>query len=283
MLNEENQLRIFRPDSRMAEGSIKAIRNLIDEILTFRSHIKIVFKEQFRAAYSGTGLGIFWNYALPLVPLTVYWFLSKLRVFPNFEGVDGATFLTFGATLWFLFAGCIQTPIQVVQSRNKEAMKTAFPLSASIVAGFARLLFDTLVRCVLVIIVVATTQSWPTWQGLMLPVVLFPAFLLFIGLGLFFGILNVIYKDVSRVVTILLQYGIFVSGVLFPLYDKGFLSILNVFNPFAVFIDTCRSIVFHGTIENFSLYLVMTGLALIMFVLSCRAFFIMEYRIRGIT
>lgn len=282
MLHEENRTRIIRPDSRMTESSIQAIRNLIGEIWIFRSHIKIVFKEQFRAAYSGTGLGIFWNYALPLVPLTVYWFLSRLRIFPNFEGVDGATFLTFGVTLWFLFMGCVQTPIQVVQSRNKEAMKTAFPLSASIVSGFAQLLFDTLVRCVLVIVVVATTQSWPTWQGLMLPVALFPALLLFIGVGLLLGILNVIYNDVSRVVTILLQYGIFVSGVIFPLYDTGLLSILNLFNPFAVFIDACRSLVFHGVIENFSVYLAMTGLALIMFVLSCRAFFIMEYRIRGI-
>ena len=283
MLHEENRIRIIRPDSRMTEGSIQAIRNLSSEIWTFRSHIKIVFKEQFRAAYSGTGLGLFWNYALPLVPLTVYWFLSKLRVFPNFEGVDSATFLTFGVTLWFLFTGCVQTPIQVVQSRNKEAMKTAFPLSASIVAGFATLLFDTLVRCVLVILVIAITQSWPTWQSLMLPVALFPAFLLFIGVGLFLGILNVIYNDVSRIVNIVLQYGIFVSGVIFPLYDTGLLSTMNLFNPFAVFIDACRAIVFQGVIENFSAYLAMTGLALIMFVLSCRAFFIMEYRIRGIT
>ncbi len=283
MLNEENRIRIIRPDSRMTEGSIQAIRNLSSEIWTFRSHIKIVFKEQFRAAYSGTGLGLFWNYALPLVPLTVYWFLSRLRVFPNFEGVDSATFLTFGVTLWFLFTGCVQTPIRVVQSRNKEAMKTAFPLSASIVSGFATLLFDTLVRFVLVILVIAITQSWPTWQSLMLPVALFPALLLFIGIGLFLGILNVIYKDVSRIVNIVLQYGLFVSGVIFPLYDTGLLYTMNLFNPFAVFIDACRAIVFQGIIENFNAYLAMTGLALIMFVLACRAFFIMEYRIRGIT
>ncbi len=282
MPNEESRLRIIRPDSRITEGSIRAIRDLIDEVWTFRSHIKIVFKEQFRAAYSGTGLGIFWNYVLPLVPLTVYWMLSKLRVFPNFEGVDSATFLTFGVTLWFLFTGCVQTPIQVVHSRNKEAMKTAFPLSAAIVSGFGRLLFDTLIRVMFVTIVVIMTQSWPGLQSLLLPVVMLPAVLLFIGGGLLLGILNVIYNDVSRVVTILLQYGIFVSGVLFPLSDMDLLSTLILFNPFAVFIDACRTIVFQGVIENFSVYLVMTGLALIVFVLSCRVFFIMEYRIRGI-
>ena len=129
---------------------LAAIWHLINEIWSHRSHIRIIFKGRFRAAYSGTGLGIFWNYALPVVPLTVYWFLSVLRVFPNFEGVDGATFITFGVTLWFLFAGCIQIPMQVIQSRNKESMKANFPLSASIVSEFAQLLFDTLVRVILV-------------------------------------------------------------------------------------------------------------------------------------
>jgi len=276
------QARIIRPDSRIKEGSLSAIKHLIGEIWNFRNHIRIVFNEQFHAAYSGTKFGIFWNYVLPLVPLTVYWFLSKLRVFPNFEGVDGTTFLTFGVTLWFLFTGCVHTPIQIVLSRNKEAMRTAFPLSASIVSGFAKLLFDTLVRLALVAIIIVTTQSWPTWHTLLLPFLLLPAFLFFIGAGLLLGILNVIYNDVSRIVNIVLQYGIFISGVIFPLHDAGLLSTINLFNPFAVYINISRSIVFRGTIDNIHGYLIMSGIAFLVFLVSARLFYIMEHRVRGI-
>ena len=281
-VRKSQQIHIIRPDSRMRESILSAIRHLINEIWNYRSHIRIIFKGRFRAAYSGTGLGIFWNYALPLVPLTVYWFLSVLRVFPNFEGVDGATFITFGVTLWFLFAGCIQIPMQVIQSRNKESMKTNFPLSASIVSEFARLLFDTMVRIILVSIIIVSTQSWPTAQGLMLPFMLLPALFLFTGIGVMLGILNVIYNDVSRVVNIILQYGIFVSGVIFPLYDIGILSAFNAINPFAVFIDASRSIVFQGVINNLQNYLVVSCLAFIFFAVSIRIFFVMEYRVRGI-
>ena len=281
-VRKSQQIHIIRPDSRMRESMLSAIRHLINEIWNYRSHIRIIFKGRFRAAYSGTGLGIFWNYALPLVPLTVYWFLSVLRVFPNFEGVDGATFITFGVTLWFLFAGCIQIPMQVIQSRNKESMKTNFPLSASIVSEFARLLFDTMVRIILVSIIFVSTQSWPTAQGLMLPFMLLPALFLFTGIGVMLGILNVIYNDVSRVVNIILQYGIFVSGVIFPLYDIGILSAFNAINPFAVFIDASRSIVFQGVINNLQNYLVVSCLAFIFFAVSIRIFFVMEYRVRGV-
>ncbi len=262
---------------------VSALRYLFSEIWSFRSHIRVVFKEQFRAAYSGTGLGLFWNYALPLVPLTVYWFLSWLRVFPNFEGVDGATFITFGVTLWFLFTGCVQTPIQVVLSRNKEAMKTAFPLSASIVSGFARLLFDSGVRLILVILIVMIGQSWPAWQALILPMVLLPGLLFFIGVGLLLGILNVIYNDVSRVVNIGLQYGIFISGVIFPFNGMSISSTLNLFNPFAIYIDVSRSIVFQGSMGDMHAYFVMSSIALIVFLIAARLFYIMEYRVRGIS
>ena len=281
-VRKSQQIHIIRPDSRMRESMLSAIRHLINEIWNYRSHIRIIFKGRFRAAYSGTGLGIFWNYALPLVPLTVYWFLSVLRVFPNFEGVDGATFITFGVTLWFLFAGCVQIPMQVIQSRNKESMKTNFPLSASIVSEFARLLFDTMVRIILVSIIIVSTQSWPTAQGLMLPFMLLPALFLFTGIGVMLGILNVIYNDVSRVVNIILQYGIFVSGVIFPLYDIGILSAFNAINPFPVFIDASRSIVFQGVINNLQNYLVVSCLAFIFFAVSIRIFFVMEYRVRGV-
>ena len=277
-----NQMRFIRPDNRVNDGMITSLCHILVEVWSFRSHIKVVFDEKFRASSRGTGFGLFWNFALPLVPLTVYWFLSKLRVFPGFDGVDGATFITFGVTLWFLFAGCVQTPIQVVQSQNKESMKTAFPLSASIVSSFAQLLFDTAVRLAFVSLVVISGQSWPEWTALFLPILIIPALMLFIALGLIFGILNAIYKDVSRVINIGLQYGIFISGVIFPFKGIEILSTLNVFNPFAVFIDFSRAVVFQGEVNNLEVYFTMSSIALILFLVSARLFYIMEYRLRGI-
>jgi ABC-type polysaccharide/polyol phosphate export permease len=266
----------------MQKGILIALKHLINEIWTLRSHIKINFLGRFRAAYSGTGLGIFWNYALPLVPLTVYWFLSTIRIFPNFEGVSGATYITYGVTLWFLLAGCVKTPIQVINSRNNESMKTNFPLSTSIVSEFAQLIFDSIIRILLVLVIIFFTKSWPCVQALFLPFVLLPALFLFTGIGLLCGILNVIFKDISRIVTIMLQYGIFVSGVIFPLSGNGVLSILNTYNPFAIFIDASRSIVFQGNINNLTTYIITSTFAVLIFIFALRIFYIMEYRLRGV-
>lgn len=282
MSTQKNHLCIITPSGRNHEGTKDAIHHLLSEIWRSRNHIRIIFKENFRTSYAGTGLGALWNYILPLVPLTIYWFLARFRAFPSFQGVDGAVFVTYGVTLWFVFAGFIQVPIQVVQSRQKDSMKTAFPLIAAIMAGFANLIFETSVRLALVAIVSLATQSWPNWKIAFLPLALAPAFSLFGGLGLLLSLLNVIYKDVSRVTTIILQYGIFVSGVLFPLTGIGLLSFLNQFNPFYVFIEASRILAFQGGFLLTPSYILMSFASLFIFVKSLRMFYIMEYKIRGL-
>lgn len=273
----------IRPDSRSGESTLDALRHLVQEIWSFRGHIKIVFKEQFRAAYQGSGLGVFWNYALPIVPLTVYLWLSHIRVFPAFEGVDGTTFIAFGVTLWFFLSGCVQTPIATIAARNQEVMKTAFPLSAAILSAFAKLVFDTLVRLGFVALIILISMKPPAPTALLLPLALVPATLLFLGVGLLFGLLNVIYKDVGRVINIFLQYGLFVSGVIFPMPHFGVIGTLSLFNPFAVFIEAARGIVFRGGIDDPLPLAIWSVVAVLVFLLTTRVFYVMEYRIRGIS
>lgn len=283
MSNNPLTLRVIRPDSRISEGPLRATRHLAREIWQFRSHIRIVFREQFQAAYHGTSLGVLWNYLLPMIPLSVYLLLSRLRFIPSFEGVDSSVYITFGVTLWLLFAGCIQTPIQTIQSRNLETMKTSFPLSAAIISAFGKLAFETLVRAAFVAAVAITTGSYPVVQAVLLLPLLLPAMMLFMGAGLLLGILNIVYTDVSRVVAIVLQYGVFISGVLFPLHSSGLLATINQFNPLAIFIDASRQVAFTGTIHSTSALAIASLVAVVVFLTSCRVFYIMEYRVRGVS
>lgn len=282
MQEHGSAVRVIRPDDRFMASSLVAVRELFRELWQFRTHIRTVFRQEFRAAYQGAGLGVVWNYLLPLLPLTVYLFLSRIRLFPQFDGVDSATYLTFGVTLWFLLAGCIQIPIQTVKARNTQAMKTSFPLSAIIASSFARLLFETGVRTLFVMVVIIATASWPAPSAFFLPLLLLPTLLLFIGIGLLLSMLNVIYQDVERVVTILLQYGIFVSGVIFPMPKEGWLGLLTLVNPFAIAIDASREIVFRGDLVAPVSFLVLSALGLGVFFLACRVFYAMEYRVRGL-
>lgn len=275
------QIRIIRPDDRMNEGIMAAVRHILRELVRHREHISTTFRQDFRGLYHGTFFGLTWNLLLPLVPITIYVALARFRVLPNFAGVNSASYVALGATIWFLLAGCIQQPLQIVRARNAEVMKTALPLSAMVIGGFAQLLFDTMVRMVFVVIVILITATKLHWSAILLPIAVVPAILLFIGVGLILAMANVIYADVGRVTGIILQYGIFLSGVIFPMASLPFSEIL-VWNPAYVFIEEARTLFFRGLPESGWLFGGYALLGCAVFLLGCRIFYLMEYRVRGI-
>ncbi|WP_340691631.1 ABC transporter permease, partial [Hyphomonas sp.] len=125
--------------------------------------------------------------------------------------------------------------------------------------------------------------QWPKTDLLLLVPVLLSGMMLCFSLGLMLAIFNVIIPDVERVVTIMLQYGVFMSGVIFPLGRLGPLKVLESFNPFNVYIQALRDDVFFGQITNHAAVWSWAGVALLLFLVSMRFFYVMERRIRGIS
>ena len=274
-------VRIYRPDSRIKQNWLQAAISITREIKNFRSHINTLFMRDFRKGYVGTVLGVFWNFILPMVPISVYILLVSLRVMPRYDGIPPAVYISFNITIWYLLTGLIRQPIQIVKSRNAEMMKTAIPLSAAIVSSFAQLCFDTAVRIALVTVLIVATQTGISWAAFLVVPIILSGGLLFLGLGLLLSILNVIYRDIERVVTIVLQYGIFLSGVIFPLSSLGPLTGLSTANPFNVIISSAREAAFAGSISNPGALAAWTTVGVILFLYSIWFFYLMEYRIRG--
>lgn len=253
---------------------------LIKEIWTYRSHIAVVFAGDFRSSYRGTLLGVFWNFVLPLVPVSVYIMLVNLRVFPQYEGLDPAVYISFNVTLWLLFTGVVTRPIQTVKQRTQDAMRTAIPLTAAISASFGQLCFDTVVRLALVVLLVALFGPVPAPHLPYLALAVLAGLIFCLSLGLILSIFNMIYPDVDRITTIILQYGIFLSGVIFPLSTLGSLSILENYNPFNVFIKSARDFLFFGVHADMLALYTWAGVAAALALLATRFFYVMEHRIR---
>jgi lipopolysaccharide transport system permease protein len=278
----DSDTRIYVPEARYSATAIEASRALLAEVTTYRSHIASMFGSEFRSSYRGTVFGIFWNFALPLVPVSVYILLVNLRVFPQYDGLNPAVYIGFNVTIWSFLTGLITRPIQIVKSRNKDAMKTALPISVAVVSSFAQLCFDTLVRLALVAVLVVCFAQWPQPDVFGFVASLLMGVMFCLALGLILSVFNVIVPDVSRVVTIILQYGIFLSGVIFPLSSLGPLAVLEHYNPLNVFITTARDTLFLGTHPPVEVLFGWGFAATFLFLVAMRFFFVMERRIRSI-
>jgi lipopolysaccharide transport system permease protein len=276
-------VREYVPDSRYSASPVHATRALFQEILQFRSHILTLFSNDFRAAYRGTALGVFWNIVLPLVPISVYLLLVNIRVFPSHDAMDPALFLAFNIMVWYFITGLISRPMDVVKAKASTAMKTSLPLSVAIASSFAQLSFDTLVRLCLVVVLVFVFRTWPAANPIGVVISIFSAVVFCMSLGLILSIVNMVYSDAQRLVTMFLQYGLFLSGVIFPVSAMGSLSFLATFNPLCVFVTSLREYLFVGHYEYETALWIWSGVSLVMYLLAVRFFYTMEQRVRGLT
>lgn len=273
---------VHRPENRLDASALDALRGLIAEVRLYRYHVVVAFLRDFRAGYTGTGLGVFWNILLPLMPIGVYALLATLRIVPAFDETAAPVAISFNATLWFFFVGCVQMPISVARSRNSEALKTAVPLIVPIVAGFGQLMFEGLVRLILVVALALILRESPVWSSALCLLSVVSGVMLFFGLGLTLAILNIAAPDVQKVTGPILGYGIFLSGVIFPLPESGSLAILHDLNPFAAVITGSRLLAFAGVESVAHAFWVWTLMGPLLLLIGARVFFIMERRIRGV-
>ncbi len=267
------------PNRRQAASAFKATKLLLSQLVDNKKQIGSLFAGNWRSASRGTKLGIFWNYVLPLVPLGIYCLLAQIRVLPEFNGTNPVAFIALGVTLWFFLAGIIQVAIGTVDQKRKESAQTSFPLVCSIASGYAQLTFETVVRLTLTAIIFVLTDVEPYLEALLSTFILISAIPLFFSLGLLLSICNLIYKDVGRVITIVLQYGLFISGVIFPVTNIAILSELNAYNPFAIFIDATRLAVLVGEFQASPALLSFALLGVILLFVGCKVFYVMEERV----
>ncbi|MEZ5996627.1 MAG: ABC transporter permease [Hyphomonadaceae bacterium] len=277
------RVRAYRPDNRFGTGAFAALAALAGELIAYRSHIRILFISAFKIAYTGSFLGVIWQFVLPIIPISVYLLLVHMRVFPRLEGISPEVFIGFNVTLWYLFTGFVRQPIEIVASRNSAMMKTSIPLSAAIAASFANLTFDTIIRLIAVAALIMFTLSVPVPSAALALGAILAGVVFCLGLGLGLAVVNAVYSDVSQIVSIALQYGIFLSGVIFPISSVPALGVAEFVNPFAVFVHAARELTFSGELSHPIAFATWSALGVFLLLGSARFFYIMEYRLRGLS
>ncbi|HCY54930.1 MAG TPA: hypothetical protein DF715_05200 [Oceanicaulis sp.] len=277
-----NVSRQIRPDERFDVGPLAAVRRLAEEVWQMRYQARVVFMRDFKTGYTGTSLGVFWNFFLPLLPVAIYVTLALSRLIAPFEHTPAPVAIALNATLWFLFIGFVQIPVTVTKQRSAEAMKTSVPMIVSIVAAFGNLAFETLVRFLLVVSISFFFIAVPTVYVFLLPAVIFFGCMLFMGLGLFLAILNAAAPDVQKVTGSVLGLGIFLSGVIFPLPDTGPLSVLRTVNPFAVFVEASRTLTFSGHYDAWPTLIGWCMASVVVFLAGARVFYVLERRVHSV-
>ncbi len=218
--------------------------------------------------YRQAAIGIIWAALKPTITVLIFLIVFKLIIKLNIKtGIHYELYLLSGIIPWFFFS---QTFNDIVLSMldnphfiSKISLsKTLIPLSY-ILVNCIELAFMIIAYILISLLV------FNEFVVIFFPIVLFILILFTFIIGLSFSVLIIFYRDIKHIIPIILQAGIFLSPIAYPidLVPEKFLSVYFL-NPITGFIELFRWTIISGYKLNFGYVSISMFSALIFSILS---------------
>ena len=275
-------MKIYSAKYRCGSSLVTVLRESFQQIIQYRWQILLAIKKRIQSTYEQDVFGFFWSILMPIIPMTVYMVLAHIKVFNTVKDQPFIYYIAMGMLVWLMMASIIQNVMISIKKEKGILTTTNFPILASMISQLGSILYDTAIRIIAVVAVVIWFGIDTSFSSIILAILsLIPAIIFAFSLGMLLSILDVVIQDTRRIVDIFLRYGLFISSVIFPFPTEGVLGAINQFNFFNTYINATRDILYYGAIENLSLFIYTSILGLILFMISLKLVYGMEYKIRA--
>lgn len=163
--------------------------------------------------YKQTVVGVAWAVLRPLVTLFVYTVVfGKIAQLPS-NGLPYTLVVFTGLLPWQLFSLVFGAASDSLVANAPLVSKVYFPRLVIPISAIGVCVFDYLISCCLLFLLVLWLGVPLGWQIVFLPVVTVVAVLAGLGVGLLAAAFNAHFRDFRHVLPIALQLGAFISPV----------------------------------------------------------------------
>ncbi|MDB5775635.1 MAG: transporter [Herbaspirillum sp.] len=249
----------------------------LTDIYRFRGFILGSVKRDFAARYRNSMLGASWLILQPLALILVYTLVFANVMRARLPGVDStfsySIFLCAGVLTWALFTELVGRLQNMFIDNANLLKKISFPrislpitilISSSV--GFA-IIFG------LFTIFLVASSNFPGWAYLLLLPVLAIQLIFSFGLGMIIGVLNVFFRDVGQLFSIILQFWFWVTPIVYPLETlPAWVQKIVLLNPMTPIVLAYQGILLHDEIPHWPRLLAVLVLGLLLCGFGLRLF-----------
>jgi len=256
----------------------------LTEIWTYRSLVGNFAQRELRGKYKGSVLGWFWSLLNPLATLGVYALVFGvfLKFSPpvagNGELQNFAVYLFTALVAWNFFFAVVTGSIGALAGAGPLLKKIYFPAFAPVIGGAGATLFQTGIEVGLLIAVMVVLQN-VSWTFLLLPYLLVLLALFAIGIGLLLAMLNVRYRDVAYLVTIVLNLLFYATPIIYPIslvpetarapwFGEVQVRAIYELSPLTQFVEGFRDVVYLLQVPSLGRLLALTVVSVTVFLLG---------------
>ena len=248
--------------------------DMIRSLWAYRWFILGSVQREFQSRYRGSLLGAAWPVISPLamivVYLTVFSHLMKARLPGLTDTMAYGIFLCVGIFTWGYFVEVLNRCINIFIENANLLKKSPFPkASLPLIALLSATLNFAIVFGIFLIFLLITFRFPGPILLAMIPLLIIQQ-ILAVGLGVLLGTLNVFFRDVGQVMTIVIQFWFWLTPIVYPpsVLPEWIRNLVLTWNPMAQLIAGYQGILLTGAMPDYAAYWPPTLLALLTFVVG---------------
>ena len=186
------------------------------ELYQFRDLLRFLVWRHVQVQYAQSVLGIGWAILPPALSMVIFTVVFGQLVKLDSEGAPYALFSFTALVPWTYFSNVLQGATVSLVQHTALLSKVYFPRLLLPLSFALAKLIDFAVAFVLLLILMACWGQWPTYDIMVLPVLVIVLVLSAIGPSLILAALAVQYRDVKHAVPLLAQLLMFAAPVVYP-------------------------------------------------------------------
>lgn len=186
----------------------------LGEILKYKSLLNNLAKRDFIVRYKQAFAGIMWALIKPLISILVFGYISS-KINSAESTALNFLYVASAMLLWQLFSSVFNDVSNSIVNNANLFSKVYFPKIIIPLSTILVCLVDFLISLIILIVLFIVSGQVVHWQMALAPLFVMLTVINGLGLGLYFATINVKFRDIKFIVPVVLQFGMYVSPVIF--------------------------------------------------------------------
>lgn len=242
------------------------INNIFNLLKRNQFLLKQLVVRNIATRYRGSLLGFFWTLVQPLLMLIVYTFVFTYvfqarwgTVLGNNKGAF-AMIMFAGIACFNIFSEALTCCSVVIINYPNFVKKVLFPLELIPLATVISSFIIGIPWFIMLLIGSLILLKVFSWTMLLIGFVLFPLFMITLGLGLFIAALGVYLRDLPQLLAILLQVMFFLTPIFYPIESvPAVMRTVLSWNPMFYIVEGVRKVLLYGEVPSIAQWLIPWG------------------------
>lgn len=203
----------MNPEKTIIDANSSSFFSL-KEILRYKSLLNNLARRDFLVRYKQAFAGILWALVKPLINILVFGYIS-IKITGASDATAGFLFVATAMLLWQLFSNVFNDVSNSIIGNANLFSKVFFPKLIIPLSTILVCLVDFCISLIILVVLFIVSGQSLHWQIILAPLFVLLTIINGFGIGLYFATINVKYRDVKFIVPVLIQFGMYVTPVIF--------------------------------------------------------------------